>query len=621
MPRSSITRRLIRRLSFPDVKAINNYFQLPPRKSKEAMVGQIVYQVGTGIELLVSAEGPFSLGRWNEIVEEIGGSARNSFAAVGKEIAVSLDPVYDELDGDTSILELRNSRAERRILATKLGIGNVELAEILSTTHGGTHLSTFVTEFRRMASMRVVAAPPRQHGISVASTRVSSASVERMSLSWMAKQVEDAEVLEIAAGFYDSVFLENVLKRCRAHTVRLIFNGLGGRRLHAQRGELIELVKKLGETRHRLDVRLSFAPGMFHSKLYLITKNGKTRALLGSANATSAAFSRNEEILVSLDDAGSLTGYFESAWGSARTLDSLVEPANSLISFFRTGVLYFKPTASLATTINPFRDLLNSMTNDERALLGGVELPFSDQVTGIGPFNLRQAIRGMAAKDDWEEADINHEAESTESRLSIKPWAVETCFGYWVPSRLDSQWQMRLATAGAAKRKKFESFRSELNEIDKEALIGKYQLYLDEVKRVMLEKIERLPVLLQSSESNPFDPSIFEKFFARIVAYLDEDSRVKRLAEPFISGAIPELWDDEEAYLDFRSSFFEYLDQVARLRGSKTNAKVARIILKKLGVVEPVGSEEEWSSLFEEFLEENGWTEDDWTQSSENESM
>jgi len=529
MPRPSITRRLIRRLSFTDVKAINNYFGLPPRRSKDEMVGQIVYQVGTGLDILVSSAGPFSLSRWNEIVEELGGSARNSFATVGNEIAVSLDPVYDELDGDTTILDLRNSKAEKRILAAKLGITNDVLGKLLNSTYGATHLSTFVAEFRRAAASRPASAPRSDAKMSVASTLVSATSVERMSLLWMAEQMQEAEVIGIAAGFYDAEFLESVLKQSKAHTVRLIFNGLGGKRLHVQRAELANIVNRLDQPQRRLDVRLSFAPGMFHTKLFLISKNGTTRALLGSANATSAAFSRNEEILVSLADAGPLEGYFESAWSSARTLDSLVQPATSLINFFRTGVLYFRPSATLATTINPFRELLNAMTNEERALLGGVDLPFSDQVSGIGPFNLKQAIQGAAMVDDWDDIDISAESGDLESRLSIKPWAIETCFGYWVPGPLDGPWQMKLAKAGAAKRQKIEEFRKQLNETDKDALAAKYQLYLTEAEKVMVANIDRLPALLRSVGRNPFDMPNFHKFCGRVVAYLDDATRMALL--------------------------------------------------------------------------------------------
>lgn len=610
MPRPSITRRLIRQMSFADAKKINLHYGLPPRKSQEELASQIVNHVGTGLDTLVSATGPFLQSRWNEIAEELGGSPRNSFSSLSNELALSLDPVYDHLYGDMTISELRQSKSEKRMLARIFGLNRDALEQLLAEAHGGQHLSRFVTEYRKTA-IALAKPPRRQLPLSVASTRVRAASVDRMSVAWMTRQMQGAEVLRIAAGFYDTVFLENVLKNCNAQTVCLVFNGLGGQRLHEQRHELEALCQKLARTRRKVSVRLSFAPGMFHTKLFLMTENGKTSALLGSANATSAAFSRNEEILVTLADAGALEGYFDAVWQDGKPLRSLVEPANSLINFFRTGILYFKPTATLSTTIHPFRELLKRMSIEERALLGGVELPFSDQASGVGPFNLKRALQEVASVDDWEERDSLNESDTSDTRVSIRPWSVETCFGYWVPSRLDSLWKDELANAGAVKRKKIEAFADALKKTDEDALIYMYQRYLDEVKKLLEGRIARLPFLLNSMERSPFDIAIFKKFVVRISSYLEEPSRIKRLAEPFISGAMPELWDDEEAYLDFRSSFFDYLDQVVRIKKSK--AKVARIILDKLDIIEPIGDEAEWSSLFEDFLQQEPWAEADWT--------
>lgn len=609
MPRASHTRRLIRQMSFADAKEINLHYGLPPRRSQEELANQIVLEVGAELDELVSAAGPYSLARWNEIAGELGASPRKSFAALGKEIAVNLDPVYDHIDANTTISTVRTLIEEKRNVARIFGIRRPVLEQLLADAQGSQHFSTFVKAYRLGVST-AARAPRQQSPMSVASTRVQAASVDRMSIPWMVQQVQDADVLRIAAGFYDTDFLEDILKNCKAHTVCLMFNGLGGQRLHAQRGELDDLAGRLKQTGRKVNVRLSFAPGMFHSKLFLVTDNGKVRALMGSANATSAAFSRNEEILVSLAEAGPLDGYFDAAWQDARELHSMVEPANSLISFFRTGVLYFKPTATLVTTVHPFLDLLKRLTDEERALLGGVKLPFADQVAGIGPFNLKHAIQDIAGLEDWEDPDSNTESEKIDNRVSIKPWAVETCFGYWVPSRLDTLWNTALRTAGAAKRKKIEAFAKELKQIDRDSLNEMYQRYLDEVKKVLEERIPRLPALLNQMQRSPFDLAFFEKFVVRIIAYLDDAGRIKRLAEPFISGAMPELWDDEHAYLDFRASYFDYLDHVARIK--RSHAKVARIILDKLKVAAPIGSEAEWSSMFEEFFEDQTWTEEDW---------
>lgn len=600
-------------MSFLQVKSVNHHFGLPPRKSKDEMVGQVVYCVGTSLETLVSAHGPFQLKEWNEIVGELGGAPRNSFASLAKEIDFALDPVFDELDGDSTIADIRRSKPDVRVLARKLACEHDELRQFLDDTHGGMLLANFVTMFRKRQAEAPHTMPGQGALLGVASTRVRAASVEQMTLSWIGDQIGAADEVAIAAGFYDVGFIERVLKSSRASQVRLMFNGLGGQRLVEQRAELKDLVSKLSNERRDIVVRLAFTPGLFHSKLFLISKDGATRALVGSANATVAAFSHNEELLITLPEADVLVGYFDAAWKTASSLDALHKPADSLINFFRTGVLYFKPVATLATSVNPFRDLLKVMTNEEKALLGGIQLPYSDQATGIGPFNLRHAVQSMAGDDLWD--DLGDETSSADegkiTKLSIKPWSVETCFGYWVPSALDRDWRARLKDAGRAKREQLERFRSELVKLDKEVLLARYREYLGEVRNLLTQRIPRLASVLDTLERNPFEEAYFEKFVSRVIGYLEDDTRLQRLAEPFISGGMPEIWEDAQAYKDFRTSFFEHLDRTSRLPGNKP--KVARIILDCLEVDAPLGAEEEWSAMFEEFLKEYGWREDVWT--------
>lgn len=616
MPGASLTRRLLRRMSFADVKSINNYFQLPPRKSKDEMVSQIIYKVGTDLNNLVSAQGPFSLRDWNTTVEEIGGSPRNSFSAVATEIEFALDPVFDELDGDTAITTLRQNRPDMRVLARKLGCDFDQLSQLLQDAHGGTLLSTFVTTFRQTRASTPPVRSRDDRSLRVASTRVLAASVDNMSVAWITDQIATADEVSIAAGFYDVTFIEHVLRASQAKHVRLLFNGLGGKRLVSQRQELKELAQKLSHGPRTVDVRLAFAPGLFHSKLFLISQGGSTRALVGSANATLAAFSQNEELLICLPQAGALTGYFDSAWVSARSLDALQREANSLISFFRTGVLYFKPVATLATSINPFLDLLRLMSNEERAALGGVQLPYADQATGIGPFNLKHAVQSITERDDWDdvEAETANLDDSRAPKLQIRPWSIETCFGYWVPNALDRDWLPRLVDAGSAKREKLQQFHSALVKLDTEVLVEKYREYVEEVRSLLQARTLRYQSLLDQLERDPFSPEYFERFLARVIGYLEDPLRLKRLTEPFISSVMPEIWDDVQPYQDFRTSFFDYLDQAVRLPSNKP--KVARIILERLNVDGPLGGEEQWSSVFDEFLQANGWTDDDWTEQS-----
>lgn len=608
MSRASVTRRLLRKLTFTEVKHINNHFDLQPRKSKDELIGQIVHEVGTNLQTLVSNKGPFSLIQWNETVAELGGSPRKSFEAVAEEIEASLDPVFDELDGDTSIVELRSDKAALRSLAGKLGIDREDLEISISSTNGNTLLSTFVTGVRTTQNKQTKGEPRTPDSMRVASTLITADSIEKLSQSWMIDHLAGADDIFIAAGFYDVEFIKTLLhKHPTVQRVRLLFNGLGGRRLKAQRQELQKLENFLRIDGRAVDIRLAFAPGLFHSKLFLMTEGGSTRALVGSANATRAAFERNEEILVALDDAEALAGYFDSAWNKASALDQIDTTARSLIAFFRTGILYFKPVASLTTTLNPFRELLKLMTNDELARLGGVSLPHADQETGIGSFNLKLAVKGNFNEEVMaKEGGVSDAGQAT--KASIKPWSVETCFGYWVPFALEDAWTKKLEEAGEQKKKKWVAFRNELHVVPEGELIRMYGEYLDAVEKA-LEVIPTVPDYRAKLRQNPFDKSVFTKFLERVKMYLEDETRLNRLALPFTSGAIPEIWDDDLAYEDFRTTFFDYLDQVARL-GSNRPA-VPKKILKMLNIDESPGSEQ-LLLQFKEYLNQSGWTDAHW---------
>ena len=65
---------------------------------------------------------------------------------------------------------------------------------------------------------------------------------------------------------------------------------------------------------------------------------------------------RNEEVLVRIAPTPqSIVDYAESAWSRAMPVKRCRQKVNSLITFFRTGMLYYKPYATLQMTLNPFR--------------------------------------------------------------------------------------------------------------------------------------------------------------------------------------------------------------------------------------------------------------------------
>ncbi len=488
MPSASLTRRLLRKISFAELKSINNHFDLLPRKSKDEMITQILRKTGTNLQALVSKNGPFTLAEWNQTAIELGGVPRKSFEAIFFEIKRYLDPIFDKLDGYDSIADLRKSEPQLRKLAGNLCIDRKELDARLVKTHGATLLANFVTEFRKTQALPPKAKKSKQTSmVRVASTRVMANLVEKLDTKWMKDFVAGAEQIDIAAGFYHVDFLKKLFfNQHSVKRVRLLFNGLGGQRLKQQIKELQDLETKLILKHIFVEIRLAFCPSLFHSKLFLAKEKNMTRGLVGSANATEAAFDqRNEEVLVALSDAGALVGYFESAWSTAKPLGEQNTTARTLVTFFRTGSLYFKPVNQLTKTFNPFSELLSQLPQEDLASLGTPKFPNAVQESGIGAFNLMFASLGEQKSDKKATDDISSEnpAPSKISAAKLKPYSIETCYGYWVPCALDSICSEKLNNSSKQQKSKLNLFSTALNAMQDDELNKKYQDYLQAVSK------------------------------------------------------------------------------------------------------------------------------------------
>lgn len=259
------------------------------------------------------------------------------------------------------------------------------------------------------------------------STRSFASAAEKLSVESLASSLADARTVFMASAYYDVAFCRALLAKVpkTAASVRLVFNGLGGARLLAQRDQLADLQRSLKNRSPAAEIRLAFAPGIFHTKLLMAEGTGGTVAYVGSANATMAAMKVNEEILLRVSGSAALSDYADRIWKEAIPLanaDEKAKPKN-LIAFFRTGALYFKPTTNLQITLNPFTPLLAALPDGEKKKLGTASLPYADQETGIGPFNLRRAL------------ELGDEAP--DNKVSVKPYSIETSLGYWVPQALE----------------------------------------------------------------------------------------------------------------------------------------------------------------------------------------
>jgi hypothetical protein len=440
------------------------------------------------------------------------------------------------------------------------------------------------------------------------SSRHALDGVEVLSFDALQRALAGVGHVDIASAYYDARYFAHLFNWGgivgKGERLRLIFNGLGGARLDAQRNELEALAKQVKKRFGRVEIRLAFEPGIFHSKLLLLRKGNSRTAFVGSANTTEAAMLVNEEILLEISGATRpLVDYFESVWRASKELDDLDEKlrCRGLIPFFRTGKLYFKPTATLHLTLNPFSEVLGALSPVERERLGGQPLPFSETTTGVGPFNIGQALGEK--KTGSVEKDIEKQA-----KFSLRPFAVETCFGYWVPSALSAIVRKKLDKVASKKYAKWAGVRAAIEKVGLKVLRSRYQAYLDAAEmRFKAEKIA-WQTHIEKGAHDPFDIAAFENFLARLQKKLASPEYLSRLCDPFVPGSMPEIWDDLVARDEFEETFFGFLSYVS---GLDTQPSVSRQILASAGQSKYADSDQIKKGLIAH-PNAHGWAHDDW---------
>lgn len=426
-----------------------------------------------------------------------------------------------------------------------------------------------------------------------------------------------ADTLRIASAYYDDDFLLELLEGHSPRTaeIQLLFNGLGGERLRIQVEELSALRAQLSKRGFGVQVRLAFEPGIFHSKLFLHVRRGRAEALIGSANATRAAMTINEEILFvpPLRSARAFASYFDAIWQRGEAIDRIDERrliARSLVQIFRTGSLYFKPTQTLTVTLNPFSEFLGLLTPEEKKRMGGVQLRHADTSDVLGPFNLRSLMQGQS--------DVEADRTEAAAHAGIKPYSIETCFGYWVPKAYVDLVETRLEAVSKRRRQQVLQLRGQLLELGEKRLQRAYSEYLASAEaHLSSSKVNTKDVLRRSSGErgsrgivDPFSStSRFVAFLERLFRNLDpEGDYLDRLCRPFIGTGMPEIWEDRVAAGEFDESFFEFLEYMS---GRPRKRLVAGVILRAAGVLAEETADVIRGS-FERHLRARGWRLSDW---------
>jgi len=261
---------------------------------------------------------------------------------------------------------------------------------------------------------------------------------------------------------------------------------------------------------------------------------------------------------------------------------------SNIIGFFRTGSIYFKPNNQLSFTFSEFK-LPDWVENKIKAI---EERPRNTNPgKAWGAYNLKFSL-GLQ----------DHENDKT-SQISLKPWSIETCYGYWVPNKYRLIVNDNVKKREDDLKEKFTEILCLIKDRGTDSLIKDYRNYLNDAK-----------FILQSNDIDYFFDeeelvTKYHKFIERIKLKLSDPDRLNKLCLPLIPTGMPEIWEDNIAYEDFTESFYDYIAN--SLTGQMP--RVVRSIMDNLGFDTEADSKKISSSFIKYFeSDEAEWNDEYW---------
>jgi len=449
-------------------------------------------------------------------------------------------------------------------------------------------------------------APPRLAFLSTTLGTEGSA-VRSLSLESLSVAAEGARSIVVVSAFYDIPFLKRlaaVVPIARRRLVRLTvyLHGFSGSRLKTDLERLREWRSRLRRAFRAVDVYLLSCSGLFHSKLLVFERRTGATALIGSANATTAAYTENEEIMLVLEATSLPVGmseYLRRVASKARDLDAVFEPeVRSLIAFFRTGDIYYRPNA-----LPLFRFDLR-LSDELRARLSRltVEIP-GFTATASRTYN---PFAGLGEEIEAAEAEINRDEEadaSSRTRIPIRPYAIQTCFGWWAPRAYHSTIDSAVDKASSKKRERLTRIRQAfLDGIEHGMVVRQAEQSFHKLADFAREYGAPLEELPSARDKR------FREFLDRCRAQLQNKRWFERASRAYDRAAMPEIWFDPVSREQFEESVFDYLQYV-------NSASTVPLILKSLQEVTGVAKADDADDIktkLTEVLKTTGWPDDGW---------
>ncbi len=424
-------------------------------------------------------------------------------------------------------------------------------------------------------------------------------------------QLEYAQHIVILTPYYSVSFLlslfESVTESYRGNCqVYIVVNGFMGKALQKHIEELSKLKADIFNLGYRNTcILFNMKTTLFHTKLYRFQINNEAIWFIGSANASEAAFESNEEILLHIiGDTDGLLSYVNAVIEDSIMLENcninINESVNSLVSFWRTGLIYFQPNTQIQFTFSGL-----NIPNDIKECLS----KFDDRPRHAEPatpwkgYNIKKAIGVEENKDEEKNGEKNG------TKISITRWSVETSLGYWVPSYYAPKLDKKINEKGKDKKDKLLDIIKKLEVFGHDNLVNDYKGYIDDTINIMERRNIFWRSYTQFSEQINNAPAKFDRFLKRLKKRLKDPKQIERAIQPFTSTKMPEIWwadpADEEIFCD---TFFEYISYTIR----RSSNSLTVFSFKRALSLEIDDDADTIKAKMKKFLRKNGWSDERW---------
>lgn len=425
--------------------------------------------------------------------------------------------------------------------------------------------------------------------------------VGQLSVNEIARLASDASSITIVSAFFHEQFLSSIARavpssRRGKTNVNIYVHAFPGRR-GTEDAERLRAMRKGLRGFAAVNIGLVPCGGLFHSKLFVLERSKNAAVLVGSANATNAAFADNEELMLHLDGPmpTAVQRYLDEIRSKATNLDEYEAPTiTTLVALLRSGDMYFRPNVT-----KQFRFSLRLPPGLRRALarmrvdIAGITARASQSYDPFASLGLAQADENALTEDD--------DHGEGRARVPLRSYAVQTCYGWWAPHRYEAHLDALIRRASASR----------------EAALARIAQFVecerDKIRTAAKERFERLAAyaieqgepLAESSDER------MDRFDAHLQRVHDRLANVRwreRASKVYVLAAVPEVWSDPVTAEEFTDSFFEDLEYIA----SQGRDYLLWKSLKRVTGVEDSALSDTIRKKLVDCLRKRPWQEENW---------